>query len=55
MDDDDDPEAGDKEMAKLQKTSRFGEALGKGTFKGAADVEVSRFPTAIVPPRRVMC
>lgn len=38
---DDDPEAGDKEMAKIQKTSRFGEALGKGTFKGAADVEVS--------------
>jgi SNW domain-containing protein 1 len=43
MDDDDDPEAGDKEMAKIQKTSRFGEALGKGTFKGAADVEVSSF------------
>ncbi|EFY85010.1 transcriptional regulator Cwf13/SkiP [Metarhizium acridum CQMa 102] len=40
--DDDDPEAGDKEMAKIQKTSRFGEALGKGTFKGAADVEVGR-------------
>jgi len=38
---DDDPEAGDKEMAKLQKTSRFGEALGKGTFKGASEVEVS--------------
>lgn len=36
----DDPEAGDKEMAKIQKTSRFGEALGKGTFKGAADAEV---------------
>ncbi|KAG6150579.1 mRNA splicing protein, partial [Claviceps purpurea] len=35
----DDPEAGDKEMAKIQKTSRFGEALGKGTFKGAADAE----------------
>jgi SNW domain-containing protein 1 len=39
-DDDDDPEAGDKEMAKLQKQSRFGEALGKGTFKGAGDAEV---------------
>lgn len=39
---DDDPEAGEKEMSKIQKTSRFGEALGKGTFKGAADVEVSR-------------
>ena len=41
MDDDDDPEAGDKEMAKIQKSSRFGEALGKGTFKGAGDAEVS--------------
>jgi SNW domain-containing protein 1 len=28
-------------MAKIQKASRFGEALGKGTFKGAAEVEVS--------------
>ena len=45
-DDDDDPEAGDKEMAKLQKQSRFGEALGKGTFKGAGDAEVSPFPIA---------
>lgn len=44
-DDDDDPEAGDKEMAKLSKQSRFGEALGKGTFKGAADVEVSIPPS----------
>ncbi|KAG8422213.1 mRNA splicing protein [Metarhizium acridum] len=42
--DDDDPEAGDKEMAKIQKTSRFGEALGKGTFKGAADVEAREGP-----------
>ena len=41
MEDDDDPEAGDKELDKIQKTSRFGEALGKGTFKGAAEVEVS--------------
>lgn len=41
MDDDDDTEAGDREMAKIQKSSRFGEALGKGTFKGAADAEVS--------------
>lgn len=41
MDDDDDPEAGDKEMAKIQKTSRFGEALGKGTFQGSGEVEVS--------------
>jgi len=41
VDDDDDGEAGDREMAKIQKSSRFGEALGKGTFKGAADAEVS--------------
>lgn len=41
VDDDDDGEAGDREMAKIQRSSRFGEALGKGTFKGAADAEVS--------------
>ncbi|GJN75466.1 mRNA splicing protein [Purpureocillium lilacinum] len=41
---DDDPEAGDKEMAKIQKTSRFGEALGKGTFKGASEVEAREGP-----------
>ncbi|KAG5988943.1 mRNA splicing protein [Claviceps spartinae] len=40
----DDPEAGDKEMAKIQKTSRFGEALGKGTFKGVADAEAREGP-----------
>ncbi|KAG5977301.1 mRNA splicing protein [Claviceps digitariae] len=40
----DDPEAGDKEMAKIQKSSRFGEALGKGTFKGAADAEAREGP-----------
>lgn len=39
--DDDDAETGDAEMAKIQKSSRFGDALGKGTFKGAAEVEVS--------------
>ncbi|KAF4972073.1 hypothetical protein FSARC_1291 [Fusarium sarcochroum] len=43
-DDDDDAEAGDREMAKIQKTSRFGEALGKGTFKGAADAEAREGP-----------
>ncbi|KAF4983186.1 hypothetical protein FZEAL_1343 [Fusarium zealandicum] len=42
--DDDDAEAGDEEMAKIQKSSRFGEALGKGTFKGAADVEAREGP-----------
>jgi SNW domain-containing protein 1 len=41
-DDDDDEGAGDKEMAKIQKASRFGDALGKGTFKGAGDAEVSQ-------------
>lgn len=38
---DDDDEAGEAEMGKIQKSNRFGEALGKGTFKGSGDVEVS--------------
>ncbi|KPM43994.1 Pre-mRNA-processing protein 45 [Neonectria ditissima] len=42
--DDDDTEGGDQEMAKIQKASRFGDALGKGTFKGAADVEAREGP-----------
>lgn len=41
MDDGDDEEAAEAEMGKIQKSSRFADALGKGTFKGAADVEVS--------------
>ncbi|PHH87232.1 hypothetical protein CDD83_9138 [Cordyceps sp. RAO-2017] len=41
---DEDAEAGDMEMAKIQKVSRFGEALGKGTFKGAADAEAREGP-----------
>ncbi|KAL7625148.1 mRNA splicing protein [Parahypoxylon ruwenzoriense] len=40
MDEYDDEGAGDREMAKIQKTSRFAEVLGKGTFKGAGDAEV---------------
>jgi len=44
VDDDDDPDAGDKEMAKIQKASRFGEALGKGTFKGSGEVEAREGP-----------
>jgi SNW domain-containing protein 1 len=40
MDDGDDEEAAEAEMGKIQKNSRFADALGKGTFKGAADVEV---------------
>ncbi|KAL2207674.1 hypothetical protein CC79DRAFT_1271888 [Sarocladium strictum] len=42
--DDDDADAGDREMAKIQKTSRFGEALGKGTFKGAAEAGAREGP-----------
>jgi SNW domain-containing protein 1 len=43
MDDDgDDDDVAEAEMGKIQKSSRFGEALGRGTFKGAADVEVFR-------------
>lgn len=48
--DDEDAEAGDKEMAKIQKSSRFGEALGKGTFKGASEAEVSFFLGHSPPP-----
>ncbi|OAA72595.1 SKI-interacting protein, SKIP [Cordyceps fumosorosea ARSEF 2679] len=43
-DDDEDGEAGDREMAKIQRAGRFGEALGKGTFKGAAEVEAREGP-----------
>ncbi len=35
--------AGDREMAKIQKSGRFGDVLGKGTFKGTEDAEVSKF------------
>ncbi|KAI1173687.1 SKIP/SNW domain-containing protein [Nemania sp. FL0916] len=44
MEDFDDEAAGDREMAKIQKTSRFGEALGRGTFKGTADAEAREGP-----------
>ncbi|KAI1639679.1 SKIP/SNW domain-containing protein [Biscogniauxia mediterranea] len=44
MEDYDDEAAGDREMAKIQKTSRFGEALGRGTFKGTADAEAREGP-----------
>lgn len=43
-DDDEDGGAGDREMAKIQKAGRFGDALGKGTFKGAAEVEAREGP-----------
>ena len=44
VDDFEDEAAGDQEMAKIQKASRFGDALGKGTFKGAGDVEAREGP-----------
>ena len=46
MDDGDDEEAAEAEMGKIQKNNRFGDALGKGTFKGSGDVEVSSAITA---------
>ncbi len=36
--------AGDKEMSRIQKGSRFGEALGRGTFKGTEEAEVREGP-----------
>jgi SNW domain-containing protein 1 len=45
MDDGDDEEAAESEMSKIQRNKRFGDALGRGTFKGAADVEVSSDPS----------
>ncbi|KAF4635541.1 hypothetical protein G7Y89_g2549 [Cudoniella acicularis] len=42
--DDGDDEAAEAEMGKIQKSSRFADALGKGTFKGAADVEAREGP-----------
>ncbi|TVY50850.1 Pre-mRNA-processing protein 45 [Lachnellula cervina] len=44
MDDGDDEEAAEAEMGKIQKAKRFADALGKGTFKGAADVEAREGP-----------
>ncbi|KAI1080656.1 SKIP/SNW domain-containing protein [Whalleya microplaca] len=40
MEEFEDEAAGDREMAKIQKTSRYGEVLGKGTFKGTKEAEV---------------
>lgn len=44
MDDDDDENAGDAEMEKIQKSSRFGEVLGKGKFKGTEDAGAREGP-----------
>ncbi|KAI9744185.1 MAG: mRNA splicing protein [Claussenomyces sp. TS43310] len=43
MEDGDDDEAAGSEMAKIQKTNRF-DVLGRGGFKGAADVEAREGP-----------
>ncbi|KAK4104901.1 hypothetical protein N658DRAFT_493001 [Parathielavia hyrcaniae] len=44
-DDGDDEAAGDREMARIQKGgARFGEALGRGTFKGTGEAEVREGP-----------
>lgn len=40
----DDEGEGDEEMAKIQKASRFGEVLGRGTFKGAKEAEAREGP-----------
>lgn len=44
LDDDDDDAAGDREMARIQKGNRFGEALGKGTFKGTEEAQAREGP-----------
>lgn len=44
MDDDDGDDAAEAEMGKIQKSNRFGEALGRGTFKGTEDVEAREGP-----------
>ncbi|KAK0720022.1 SKIP/SNW domain-containing protein [Lasiosphaeris hirsuta] len=40
----DDEGDGEQEMSRIQKTSRFGEALGRGTFKGVEDAEAREGP-----------
>lgn len=39
-----DEAAADREMSKIQKSSRYGEVLGKGTFSGAGDAEARDGP-----------
>ncbi|KAL2264289.1 hypothetical protein VTK26DRAFT_7894 [Humicola hyalothermophila] len=43
-DDYDEEGAADREMARIQKGSRFGEALGRGTFKGTEEAEAREGP-----------
>jgi len=40
----DDEEAGEKEMERIRKGNRFGEALGRGTFKGTEDAQPREGP-----------
>ncbi|KAK4044794.1 hypothetical protein C8A01DRAFT_42412 [Parachaetomium inaequale] len=42
--DGDDEAAGDQEMTRIQKGARFGEALGRGTFKGTEEAEAREGP-----------
>lgn len=42
--DEDDEAAGDQEMEKIQKSSRFGEVLGRGKFKGTEDADAREGP-----------
>ncbi|KAK0752161.1 SKIP/SNW domain-containing protein [Schizothecium vesticola] len=42
--DDDDEADGEQEMSRIQKTARFGEALGRGTFKGTEEAEAREGP-----------
>ncbi|KAK3325272.1 SKIP/SNW domain-containing protein [Apodospora peruviana] len=41
---DDDEEEGEREMSRIQKTSKFGDALGRGTFKGTEEAEAREGP-----------
>lgn len=46
--DDDDEGDGDAEMSRIQKGNRFGEALGKGKFKGSDEAEARAGPVEFV-------
>lgn len=43
--DEEDEEAGDREMERIQRSARFGELLGRGKFKGAEEAEVCVDPS----------
>lgn len=44
VDDEDEEGAGDRAMDRIQKGARFGEALGRGKFKGTEDTEAREGP-----------